>query len=122
MVWEAAMFAANYKLDNLVAIVDYNKFSLNGPTNEIMNIEPLVDKWKAFGWWVTEIDGHDIRQIVDALDMTTRLYGDSRPKCIISHTVKGYGVPSWEREHVHLARGEQVTKGVKEGRERYANI
>ena len=122
MVWEAAMFAAKYKLDNLVAIVDYNKFSLDGPTNEIMNLEPFIDKWKAFGWWVTEIDGHDMRQIVDALDLTSRLYGDYRPKCIIAHTVKGHGIPSWESDHMHLGRGEVIMRGIKEGREKYADI
>jgi transketolase len=122
MVWEAAMFAAKYKLDNLIAIVDYNKFSLDGPTNAIMNLEPLVDKWKAFGWWVTEIDGHDLRQVVDALDLVVRLYGDYRPKCIIAHTIKGHGIPAWESEHMHLGRGEIITKGVQEGRERYADL
>ena len=122
MVWEAAMFAAKYKLDNLIAIVDYNKFSLDGPTNEIMNLEPLIDKWKAFGWWVTEIDGHDIRQIVDALDLTNKLYGDYRPKCIIAHTVKGHGIPAWETAQIPLGRGEVIMKGIKEGREKYADI
>ncbi|OGN95561.1 MAG: hypothetical protein A2Y89_02145 [Chloroflexi bacterium RBG_13_51_18] len=122
MVWEAAMFAAKYKLDNLIAIVDYNKFSLDGPTNEIMNLEPFVEKWKAFGWWVTEIDGHDLRQIVDALDMANKLYGDYRPKCIIAHTVKGHGIPAWETEHIHLGRGEVIMKGIREGREKYADV
>lgn len=122
MVWEAAMFAAQFKLDNLIAIVDYNKFSLDGPTNAIMNLEPLVDKWRAFGWWVIEIDGHDLRQVLDALDLSNRLYGDYRPKCIIAHTVKGHGVPAWESEHMHLGRGEIVRKGVQEGRERYADL
>lgn len=122
MIWEAAMFAAQYKLDNLIAIVDYNKFSLDGPTNAIMNLEPLVDKWKAFGWWVTEIDGHDLRQVADALDLASRLYGDYRPKCIIAHTVKGHGIPAWEAEHMHLGRGEIIVKGCQEGREIYADL
>jgi transketolase len=121
-VWEAAMFAAKYKLDNLIAIVDYNKFSLDGPSNEVMLLEPFVDKWKAFGWWVTEIDGHDLREIVDKLDLATRLYGDSKPKCIIAHTVKGYGVPNWEAAHTHIGRGEEISRGVKEGRERYGEV
>ncbi len=119
-VWEAAMFAAKYKLDNLIAIVDYNKFSLDGPTNDILPIEPFMEKWKSFGWWVTEIDGHDMRQIVDSLDLTSRLYGDGKPKCIIAHTVKGYGVSNWEAAHMHLGRGNDVLKGVKEGRAKYA--
>jgi transketolase len=121
-VWEAAMFAAKYKLDNLIAIVDYNKFCLDGPTNDIMSLEPFVDKWKAFGWWVTEIDGHNIRQIVDTLDLTDRLYGDNRPKCIVAHTVKGFGIPAWEETHLHLGRGEEIMKGVREGRKIYAEV
>ena len=121
-VWEAAMFANKYKLDNLIAIVDYNKYSIDGPTAEIMPIEPFTDKWKAFGWWVTEIDGHDLRQLVDALDLTSRLYGDGKPKCIIAHTVKGYGIPKWEAAHLHHGKGEAVTEGLEEGRARYGAI
>lgn len=121
-VWEAAMFANKFKLDNLVAIIDYNKWCLDGPTNDVMPIEPLAEKWKAFGWWVTEIDGHDMRQIVDALDLTNRLYGDNKPKCIIAHTVKGRGVTNWERLRMHLGRGEEMMKGVKEGREKYGQV
>jgi transketolase len=121
-VWEAAMFASKYKLDNLIAIIDYNKFSLDGPTNDILPIEPFADKWKAFGWWVKEIDGHDMRAIVDTLDLTSRLYGDNKPKCIIAHTVKGYGISNWEAAHMHLGRGQDVLIGVKEGREKYAQI
>lgn len=121
-VWEAAMFANKFKLDNLIAIVDYNKWSLDGPTNDIMPIEPLVDKWRSFGWWVTEIDGHDIRQVLDALDLTNNLYGDNRPKCIIAHTVKGRGVSNWEKLHIHLGRGDEMMRGVTEGRAKYGDV
>jgi transketolase len=121
-IWEAAMFASKYKLDNLIAIVDYNKFSLDGPTNDVLPLEPFVDKWKAFGWWVKEIDGHDMRQIVDTFDLTHRLYGDNKPKCIIAHTVKGFGVDAWEKTHVHLGRGEEIMKGVREGRGKYGDF
>jgi transketolase len=121
-VWEAAMFAAKFKLDNLIAIVDYNKYSLDGPITDIMPIEPFMDKWKAFGWWVTEIDGHNLRQIVDTLDLANRLYGDNRPKCIIAHTVKGQGVPLWEQAHTHIGRAEEIAKGCKEGRAKYGRI
>jgi transketolase len=120
--WEAAMFANKYKLDNLIVIVDYNKFSLDGPTNDILPIEPFAQKWQAFGWWVKEIDGHNMREIVDALDLSNRLYGDGKPKCIIAHTVKGYGISGWEAAHMHLGRGEHVMKGVREGREKYAEM
>lgn len=118
-VWEAILFATKYKLDNLIAIVDYNKYCIDGPTTEILPIEPFVEKWKAFGWWVTEIDGHDLRQLVEVLDLTSKLYGDGRPKCIMAHTVKGYGVSKWEEAHSHFSRGEEVIEGVKEGRTRY---
>ena len=116
------MFSAKYKLDNLIAIVDYNKFSLDGPTNEVMQIEPFLEKWKAFGWWVTEIDGHNIRQIVDSLDLASNLYGDNRPKCIIAHTIKGHGISTWEAAHTHIGRGEHITLGVEEGRAKYGEV
>ncbi len=118
-VWEAAMFATKYKLDNLIAIVDYNKYCIDGPTTEILPIEPFVDKWKAFGWWITEVDGHNIRQLVDVLDLTNNLYGDGRPKCIMAHTVKGRGISKWEESHSHHSRGDEVTEGLKEGRIKY---
>lgn len=121
-IWEAAMFASNYKLDHLTAIVDYNKWCIDGPTNDVIAIEPLVDKWQAFGWWVREIDGHDMRQILDVLDMTVRMYGDNRPKCIIAHTVKGHGISNWEALHMHLGRGDEMMRGVEEGRRRYGNL
>ncbi|MCK4273915.1 MAG: transketolase [Dehalococcoidales bacterium] len=121
-VWEAAMFATKYKLDNLINIVDYNKFSLDGPTNEVMQIEPFVDKWKSFGWWVAEIDGHNLREIVDVLDLASNLYGDGKPKCIIAHTVKGHGISSWEAAHTHIGRGEDISRGVREGRAKYGEV
>ena len=115
--WEAAMFAGKYKLDNLVAIVDYNKWCVSGPTNDIMPMEPMVDKWKAFGWWVTEIDGHDFRQICDALDLAVIMYGDNKPKVIIAHTVKGRGIPSLGgKAHTPRAWQGDRTGSKKEGR------
>jgi transketolase len=121
-VWEAAMFAAKYKLDNLIAIVDYNKFCLDGPTADVMPIEPLAAKWRAFGWSVTEVNGHDMREIVSALDMTSFQYGDNKPKCIIAHTVKGHGISHWEDIHVHLGRGGSMAKGVAEGKAKYGQV
>jgi transketolase len=121
-IWEAAMFARKYKLDNLIAIIDYNKFSLDGPTEEIMPLEPLAKKFESFGWWVKEIDGHNLREIADALDLTNNLYGDGKPKCLIAHTVKGHGIPTWEETHTHLARGEGISIGVKEGRDIYGEV
>ncbi len=118
-IWEAAMFAAKYKLDNLVNIVDYNKFCLDGPTEQIMPIAPLDEKFRAFGWWVKEINGHNLTEIVDTLELANNLYGDGKPKCIIAHTVKGHGIPIWETTHTHSGSGDVITIALKEGRERY---
>jgi len=118
-IWEAAMFAGKYKLDNLINIVDYNKFSIDGPVEQIMPLAPLDEKFKSFGWWVKEIDGHNLLEIVDALDLANRLYGDGKPKCIIAHTVKGHGIPTWENVHIHVARGQAMDVGLKEGRKIY---
>ena len=117
--WEAAMFAGKYKLDNLICIVDYNKYCIDGPTEQIMPLAPLDEKFKAFGWWVKEIDGHNLTELVDTFDLVNNLYGDGKPKCIIAHTVKGYGIPVWENVHMHYARAEGMTIALKEGREKY---
>jgi transketolase len=89
-VWEAAMSAPAHKLDNLVAILDYNKFQLDGSIEEILNWAPVVEKWIAFGWHVIEIDGHDMTAILDAFTEAKTVTG--KPVCIVAHTVKGQGV------------------------------
>jgi transketolase len=94
VVWEAAMSAAHYKLDNLVAIVDSNRQQSDGWITEIMTIEPIEDKWRAFGWEATRIDGHDFRQISDALQWSMAQSG--KPHVIIANTVKGKGVAEME--------------------------
>ncbi len=86
-VWEAAMSAAHYKLDNLCAIIDRNNLQIDGYTSDVMEIEPLVQKWKAFGWEVFECDGHDIAQIIVSLKDAQGVRG--KPALIIAHTVKG---------------------------------
>lgn len=120
--WEAAAAASHHRLDNLIVFVDRNGLQICGKTVEVMNYEPLAQRWEAFGWRVREIDGHDIRQILDALDLVTKQYGDNKPKCIIAHTVKGRGVSNWEELHMHLGRGEEMMKGVREGRAKYGNV
>jgi len=93
-VWEAAMSAAFHKIDNLVAIVDYNRIQLDGFVKDIMQIEPLAAKWRAFGWHTLEIDGHDIAAIRKALEEADATKG--QPTCIVAHTIKGKGVSFME--------------------------
>ncbi len=90
-VWESAMTAAHYGLDNLCAIVDYNKVQENGPTNKIKNLEPLADKWRSFGWRVIEVDGNDFAQLIKAFDEFGVVH-NGKPTVIIAHTIKGRGV------------------------------
>ncbi|MDW5561923.1 MAG: transketolase [Methanomassiliicoccus sp.] len=92
--WEAAMLASHYKLDNITAFVDRNKMQIDGPTEQIMSLEPLGDKWRAFGWNVVEINGHDMRQILDACEAAAHVTG--KPTMIIAHTIKGKGVSFME--------------------------
>ncbi len=87
--WEAAMFAAHNKLDNLVAITDYNKLQIDGFTHEVIDLEPLADKWRAFGWEVFEMDGHDWDDIYQKLSQAKDVTG--KPAMVIAHTVKGKG-------------------------------
>jgi len=89
-VWEAIMCAAHYKLDNLVSIVDRNGLQIDGPTEEVMRLESLVDKWRAFGWNTIEIDGHNMKEILDAFDEAEKVKG--KPTVIIAQTTKGKGV------------------------------
>jgi transketolase len=95
-VWEAAMCAGKHGLSHLTAIVDYNKIQSAGPTKEIQDLEPLLDKWRAFGFAVNEVDGHD----VDALRRVFRQlpFDKERPSAIICHTVKGKGIPFAEHD------------------------
>ncbi|MGH7465094.1 MAG: transketolase, partial [Longimicrobiales bacterium] len=97
-VWEAAMAAGHHRPDNLVAIVDYNRFQLDGAIEDIVGLEPLAAKWEAMGWQTREIDGHDMQQVIDALEWATQLRG---PACIIAHTVKGKGVSFMEGENAY---------------------
>ncbi|CEH32698.1 transketolase [Romboutsia lituseburensis] len=96
IVWEAAMSAAHYKLDNMVAFLDYNGLQIDGDVEKVMNIGPIVDKFKAFGWNVIEIDGHDFDQIFAALDMAKETVG--KPTMIVAKTIKGKGVSFMENE------------------------
>ncbi|MBU4477719.1 MAG: transketolase [Candidatus Omnitrophica bacterium] len=93
-IWEAAMGCAHYKLDNVCAVLDYNGFQIDGRVEEVMGIEPIVDKWKAFGWNVIFIDGHDIAQILKAFKDAAGFKG--KPTIIIAKTIKGKNVSFME--------------------------
>jgi transketolase len=93
-VWEAAMTAAHYKLDNLCALVDNNGLQIDGPVAKVMGVEPITDKWRAFGWEVLDIDGHDMAKIVAALDRAETVKG--KPTMIVCRTVKGKGSKVFE--------------------------
>jgi transketolase len=92
--WEAALTAAHYKLDNLCAIVDKNTLQITAPTAEVCNTDPLDEKWKAFGWAVKEVDGHDVDALKAAFDSLP--FEPGKPSVIIAHTVKGKGVSFME--------------------------
>lgn len=114
-IWEAAMSAAFLKLDNLCAILDYNKFQIDGEVNEVMGIEPLTQKWQAFGWNVLEIDGHNLREILDAFDIFKTVR--KRPTIIIAHTVKGKGVSFMENIvdfHGRAPTDDEARKALEE--------
>lgn len=96
MIWEAAMSAAHFKLDNLTAFVDRNKLSLDGPTERIMGLEPFADKWRAFGWNAVEVDGHSADDIKRGLREAKESKG--KPTVIIANTVKGKGADFMENQ------------------------
>jgi len=94
IIWEAAMAASHYNLDNLCVILDNNNLQIDGPVDEVMSIYPTVEKWKAFGWHVIEINGHDFREIKEALDEADTV--KYKPTMVIAKTVKGKGVSFME--------------------------
>jgi len=114
-IWEAAMFAAHYKVDNLIAFLDKNGLQIDGPTSDVMSSEPLADKWRAFGWHVIEIDGHNIPQILDAVGEAKAIR--EKPVMIIAHTIKGKGVSFMENVvgfHGKAPNDEQYRQAIKE--------
>lgn len=116
-IWEAAMEAAHYKLDNLIAIVDFNRLQIDGPVCEVMNIEPLEEKYRAFGWEVARIDGHDMQQIVHVLEQAKTCSTAGKPLLVIAATVKGKGVSFMENIagwHGKVPNKEEMIKGLQE--------
>jgi len=115
VLWEAAMSAAKFKLDNLIAIVDYNKLQLDGYNDEVMPLEPIEDKWKAFRWNVLRINGHDIGQIIEAIEKAKKTKGVST--VIIADTIKGKGVSFMEDKcqwHGKVPSKEEYKQAIKE--------
>lgn len=109
-IWEAAMAAAHFKVDNLCGIVDYNRFQIDGRIEEVMGLEPLVNKWEAFGWHVIQCDGHNIEELLEAFDEAKTI--SLKPTVIIAHTVKGKGVSFME--HVVDFHGRAPTEEEEE--------
>lgn len=116
--WEGAMFAAKYRLNNLIAVMDRNNIQISGATEDIMPLEPLADKYKAFGWHVIEIDGHNMEAIVNAVTEAQEI--KEKPTIIIAHVIPSKGVKSIEGDykwHGMPPKPEQVKPFIKEIRE-----
>ncbi|HUW94867.1 MAG TPA: transketolase [Anaerolineae bacterium] len=116
-VWEAAMAASHYKLDSVTAILDRNRQQIDGWTRDVMSLEPLADKWRAFGWHVLEADGHDMEAILEALTAAQQVKG--RPSIVIAHTTKGKGASFMEnnlRFHGNAPDRAEMDRGLGEVR------
>jgi transketolase len=114
-VWEAAMAAAQFKLDNLIAVIDKNGIQIDGWTKDVMNIDPLNEKWKSFNWNVIETEGNDLTKVIDALERAKQKNG--RPTVVIASTVKGEGVSFMENNpdfHGKAPNAEEMKKALKE--------
>ena len=116
-VWEAAMEAAHYNLDNLIAIIDVNGLQIDGPVSDVMNVEPLADRYRSFGWLVIEIDGHNMDQVVAGLEQARINAGCGKPTVVLANTVKGKGVSFMENVagwHGKTPNYDELVKGLKE--------
>lgn len=113
--WEGILFAGHHKLDNLMVIVDYNKIQSFGRTAEVLNLDPLADKFKAFNWWVKEINGNNLKEVVGAIDEAKKI--KNKPQCIVAHTIKGKGLSFAEDKlgwHYWNITDELLTQSLKE--------
>lgn len=121
-VWEAAMAAAHYRLDNLIAIVDYNKVMAKGFTQALMSVEPFAEKWAAFGWDVLQVDGHDLEEVHAALHRARWVMPRGKPIVVMAHTVKGKGVEEAEfnyKWHTHAPDPATADRFLRELARRY---
>jgi transketolase len=114
-IWEGAMFAGNNKLGNLIGIIDRNNIQISGFTEDVMPLEPLADKYAAFGWHVQDIDGHNIQELIDAVNHAKAVF--NKPSVIIAHTIPGRGVEFMERKfewHGKPPKPEEALEAIKE--------
>ena len=114
--WEAVLLASAWKLSDLTVVVDFNKIQSLGRVEEVIPLEPLAEKWRAFGWNVREVDGHDVEETLEALH-PERWRTDGRPRCVIAHTVKGKGVSFMEDSllwHYRCPRGDELAAAMAE--------
>jgi len=114
-VWEAAMAAAHFKLDNLIGVVDYNGLELDGAIPDVMGLEPLREKWKSFGWHFQQINGNEVEEILEAFTRATDYEG--KPSVILAHTIKGKGISFMENKvewHYKAPDKNQATQAIKE--------
>jgi transketolase len=112
-VWEAALFAPAHKLENLTAVIDFNKWQATGRSCDLMALEPLRAKWEAFGWHAVEIDGHDLGALVRELGTK----GAGKPKLVVAHTVKGKGVSFMEDDnnwHYRIPDADEYARAMAE--------
>jgi len=119
-VWEAVMFASNYNLKNITAIIDRNGYQIDGKTEDVMKLEPLDLKWKSFGWEVEEIDGHDMEEVIDVLEKSR-----GRRVVVIAHTIKGKGVSFLENNNAYHAKPccrEDCRRAIEELSKKYELI
>lgn len=113
--WESILFARHHRLDNLIAVVDYNKIQSLAPVADTIGLEPFVDKWRSFGWSVREVDGHDHQALLSCFSCLPHAAG--RPTCVIAHTTKGKGVSFMENSvlwHYRTARGAEFDAALEE--------
>lgn len=114
-IWESAMFAGKYKLAQLIVFVDRNNIQIDGPTEDVMPLENLREKWESFGWHVQEIDGNNVRAVIDAVNFAKAV--ENKPCCIITHTIPGKGVDFMEYDytwHGIAPNSEQAEKALAE--------
>jgi len=115
IIWEGAATAAKYRLSSLVVILDLNDVQLDGPVHEIMPMDNMLDRWKACGWYVIEVNGHNVRQLVEAFDLAREIH--DKPICIIARTTKGKGVSFMENDsywHGNVPNADQLKQALAE--------